>query len=104
MTFVITVQLDTDQLKPKVDNTNGLDESQISLAWNAQETIPVKATHEQASAEESETVETVAIADQFSQEYGIVTPEAPSDESLIDAFMHRISDPSADADFTFLRS
>ena len=104
MTFVITVQLDADQQKPKVDNTDGLDESQISLALNARESIPVKVTHEQVSAEESETVESVAIADQFSQEYGIVTPEVPNDESLIDAFMHRISDPSADADFTFLRS
>jgi hypothetical protein len=31
-------------------------------------------------------------------------PEVPGEESLIDAFMHRIADPSSDADFTFLKS
>ncbi len=103
MTFVITVQLDGNPEKSRIENGDGLIESQIGLALTNGTRLPVSVSHDVAAAEEAFTAEHLAAIEQ-SHNPRIAVPDVPDDESLIDAFMHRIADPSTAADFAFLQS
>jgi pyruvate-formate lyase-activating enzyme len=68
--------------------------------------MPVNTTDEVAMPPEVVMTEAdyAAVVQWPTETQTLVIPQAQGDESLIDAFMHRIADPSSDADFTFLRS
>lgn len=106
VTFVITVQLDENLQKPPIETTDGLEESQLALALTNRKVMPVNTTDEVAMPPEVVMTEAdyAAVVQWPTETQTLVIPQAQGDESLIDAFMHRIADPSSDADFTFLRS
>lgn len=104
MTFVITAQLEESLQKPPAENLDELAKSPIVLALSDKKFIPAEVRRKVTPQEEAMTEESVVMADQSSDVQRMAVPEVHEDESLIDAFMHRISDPSSEADFTFLRS
>lgn len=103
-TFVITVQRDEPLNAPRGVNPDELAESQVVSALSGPSTVPVKVTENVAEAEVSPSPEYFVVVEPKDHGHVNVIPESPGEESLIDAFMHRIADPSADLDFTFLRS
>ena len=103
-TFVITVKRDEPLNAPRGVNPDQLAEAQVVSALSQRSAVPVKVTENDADAEARLSAESVVMVEREVPGQVNVVPDTPGDESLIDAFMHRISDPSADAEFTFLRS
>lgn len=106
VTFVITVQLDENLQKPRIESPEGLEQSQLALALTTRKVMPVNKTDDVAMPAEVVVAEAdyVSTVQWPTETHTPTMPAVPVDESLIDAFMHRIADPSSDADFTFLRS
>jgi hypothetical protein len=106
VTFVITVQLDENLQKPPIESPEGLEQSQLALALTTRKVMPVNKTDDVAMPAEVVVAEAdyVSTVQWPTETHTPTMPAVPVDESLIDAFMHRIADPSSDADFTFLRS
>ena len=102
-TFVITPLAENDQ-KPASESDLGLAASQITVALTDRKVVPVKVTPEAAPVEVTAASEDVLVADVPADNHVTPVPEVPGEESLIDAFMHRIADPAADADFSFLQA
>ena len=103
MTFVIAPLAENDQ-KPASESDLGLAASQITVALTDRKVVPVKVTLEAAPVEVTAASEYVLVADVPADNHVTPVPEVPGEESLIDAFMHRIADPAADADFSFLQA
>ena len=105
-TFVITVQLDENLNNRRGESAEALVESQIATLSSGRSSVqvPAKVKADAVAAEVAALTEYVAMAEPMAHNHVNVIPEVPDDETLIDAFMHRLADPSADADFTFLRS
>jgi len=107
-TFVITVQLDQNLQNSPAENPDELIASRITPALTNRQPLTVKAPEnvrsEEAQPEEVISAEFITAMLPPAPEQQMAIPEVPGDEALIDAFMHRIADPSANADFTFLRS
>jgi predicted phage tail protein len=105
-TFVITVQLDENLNNQRGESAEALVESQIATLSSGRSAVqvPAKVKADVVAVEDASSTEYVAMAEPVAHHHVNVIPEVPDDEALIDAFMHRLADPSADADFTFLRS
>ena len=110
-TFVITAKLDENPQNAPAENPDLLVASRITPALthrhlplaNAPSVEP--RSDDDAQAEDVVTpAEYIAVMFTPAPDHPIAIPEVPGDESLIDAFMHRIADPSSDSDFTFLKS
>ena len=109
-TFVITVKLDDSLQNSPAENPDQLVASRITPALANRNSVTTKATSADARSEDSQPQEEVVATDfvavvaPSARDRRTAIPEVPGEESLIDAFMHRIADPSSDADFTFLKS
>jgi hypothetical protein len=107
-TFVITVQLDEKLQNSPAENPDDLIASRITPALTNRQFLTVKAPEnvrsEDAQPEEAISADFIAVMLPPVAEQQTAIPEFPEDEALIDAFMHRLADPSSNADFTFLKS
>ncbi|MCX7397078.1 MAG: hypothetical protein NT138_05290 [Planctomycetales bacterium] len=109
-TFVITVKLDDSLQNSPAENPDQLVASRITPALANRNSVTTKATSADARSEDSQPQEEVVATDfvavvaPSARDRQTAIPQVPGEESLIDAFMHRIADPSSDADFTFLKS
>jgi hypothetical protein len=107
-TFVITVQLDEKLQNSAAENPDELIAFRITPALTNRQPLTVKAPEnvrsEEAQPEEVVSTDFIAAMLPAAPEQQMAIPEVPGDEALIDAFMHRIADPSLNADFTFLKS
>jgi hypothetical protein len=104
MTFVITVQLDESGRKSPTEVDEGLVESQVALALSDRKIDPVSVSRDVAPQEVTMPTESIVMVERPVVIHASVVPEVPGDAALIDAFMHRIADPSSGLDFSFLRS
>jgi len=108
-TFVITVKLDDSLQNSPAENPDQLVASRITPALANRNSLTTNAPSADARTEDAQTQEVVAtdfvaVVAPSARDRQTAIPEVPGEESLIDAFMHRIADPSSDADFTFLKS
>ena len=108
-TFVIIAKLDESLPNSPEESPDQLVASPITPALATRRSLTANARSQNARSEDAQPQEVVAtdfvaaIRPSASDRQTAI-PEAPGEESLIDAFMHRIADPSSDADFTFLKS
>ena len=91
------------------ENPDQLVASRITPALTNRKSLTANASSEDARSEDAQPQEVVAtdfvaVIRPSASDRQTAIPEVPGEESLIDAFMHRIADPSSDADFTFLKS
>jgi len=108
-TFVITVKLDDSLQNSPAENPDQLVASRITPALANRNSLTTNAPSADARTEDAQPQEVVAtdfvaVVAPSARDRQTAIPEVPGEESLIDAFMHRIADPSSDADFTFLKS
>lgn len=105
-TFVITVQLDEQQQTPTAGNVDGqLVEPAIALALSDRKQTSVPVRPDVVLPEEDTAISEYTPVAVIPVDTGArAIPDAIGEESLIDAFMHRMADPSSDTDFTFLKS
>jgi hypothetical protein len=107
-TFVITVQLDTNPQNSPAETPDELIASRMTSPLTNRQPLTVKASEnvrsEEAQPEEVVSTDFIAAMLPPAPEQQMAIPEVPGDEALIDAFMHRLADPSSNAGFTFLKS
>ena len=108
-TFVITVQLEENLQNSPAEHPGELVASRITPALTNRKPLTVKAALEDVRSEDVQPevvvpADFIAVVLPPAHERQLEISQVPGEETLIDAFMHRIADPSSDADFTFLKS